>query len=52
MVFQSVLNDIIDGIRRFHESDDETKKEWYSWDPKKKVIFNCNFDLYQARMTN
>ena len=49
---ESVLNGIIDGIRRFHEQDAETKKEWYSRDPQKKVKFNSNFDLYQSRMAN
>ena len=49
---ESVLNGIIDGIRRFHEQDVETKKEWYSRDPQKKVKFNSNFDLYQSRMAN
>ncbi|RVW71093.1 1-aminocyclopropane-1-carboxylate oxidase-like 1 [Vitis vinifera] len=49
---ESVLNDMIDGIRRFHEQDAETKKEYYSRDSQKKVRFNSNFDLYQARMAN
>ncbi|RVW26284.1 1-aminocyclopropane-1-carboxylate oxidase-like 1 [Vitis vinifera] len=49
---ESVLNDMIDGIRRFHEQDAETKKEYYSRDSQKKVRFISNFDLYQARMAN
>ncbi|XP_034686198.1 1-aminocyclopropane-1-carboxylate oxidase homolog 1-like [Vitis riparia] len=49
---ESVLNDMIDGIRRFHEQDAETKKEYYSRDSQNKVRFSSNFDLYQARMAN
>ncbi|XP_024040982.1 1-aminocyclopropane-1-carboxylate oxidase homolog 1 [Citrus clementina] len=44
----SVLNDIKDGIRRFHELDTETKKKLYSRDPTQRVFYNSNFDLYQA----
>ena len=49
---ESVLNAMIDGVRRFHEQDDETKKAWYSRDSQRKVRFSSNFDLYKARMAN
>ena len=49
---ESVLNAMIDGVRGFHEQDDETKKVWYSRDSQTKVRFSSNFDLYKARMAN
>ncbi|GLT99396.1 hypothetical protein SLE2022_168360 [Rubroshorea leprosula] len=49
----STLDGMIDGIRRFHEQDAEVKKETYSRDySSKKVLYNSNFDLYQAPVTN
>ncbi|XP_022760250.1 1-aminocyclopropane-1-carboxylate oxidase homolog 1-like [Durio zibethinus] len=48
----TTLDDTIDGIRRFHEQDTEVKKEIYSRDYTKKVIYNSNLDLYLAEATN
>ncbi|GLT78715.1 hypothetical protein SLA2020_502430 [Shorea laevis] len=49
----STLDGMIDGIRRFHEQDAEVKKEIYSRDySSRKVLYNSNFDLYQAPVTN
>ena len=45
----TVLDEMIDGVRRFHEEDYEIKKEFYTGDGTKSVIYNTNFDLYQAR---
>ncbi|KAE8725920.1 1-aminocyclopropane-1-carboxylate oxidase-like protein 11 [Hibiscus syriacus] len=42
---------MIDGIRRFHEQDSEVKKELYSRDYSKKVVYNSNPDLHRARKT-
>ncbi|KAK9991859.1 hypothetical protein SO802_026844 [Lithocarpus litseifolius] len=47
-----VLDEVIDGIRRFHEQDLEVKKQLYSRDYTQKVIYNSNFDLYQAQAAN
>ncbi|KAJ7979897.1 1-aminocyclopropane-1-carboxylate oxidase-like 1-like [Quillaja saponaria] len=48
-----VLDDMIDGIRRFHEQETEEKKELYSRDfGKKKLLYMSNFDLYQAPAAN
>ncbi|CAI9118217.1 OLC1v1019752C1 [Oldenlandia corymbosa var. corymbosa] len=44
----SVLEGMLDGTRKFHEQDTELKKELYSRDPRKKVRFESNFDLYTA----
>ncbi|KAF5941845.1 hypothetical protein HYC85_019487, partial [Camellia sinensis] len=48
----SIMDDMIDGVRRFHEQDTEVKKQFYSRDVTKKFIYNSNFDLYQAPVSN
>ncbi|KAG5554426.1 hypothetical protein RHGRI_012080 [Rhododendron griersonianum] len=47
-----VMDDMIDGVRRFHEQDTEVKKGFYSRDVTGKFIYNSNFDLYQAPAAN
>ncbi|RVW46722.1 1-aminocyclopropane-1-carboxylate oxidase homolog 1 [Vitis vinifera] len=44
----SVLEEMIDGIRGFHEQDTQMKKEFYTRDFKDKVSFVSNFDLFEA----
>ncbi|XP_059650892.1 1-aminocyclopropane-1-carboxylate oxidase homolog 1-like [Cornus florida] len=44
----SVLDDMIDGICRFNEQDNEEKKKWYTRDFKRKVMFMSNFLLYTS----
>ncbi|KAJ7979899.1 1-aminocyclopropane-1-carboxylate oxidase-like 1-like [Quillaja saponaria] len=48
----SVLEDVKNGIHRFYELDTEVKKEFYTRDPMKAVVYNSNFDLYSAPATN
>ncbi|XP_022151804.1 1-aminocyclopropane-1-carboxylate oxidase homolog 1-like [Momordica charantia] len=48
----SVLEEMKDAVRRFHEQDTEVKKQYYTRDPTKPVIYNSNFDLYSAAATN
>ncbi|KAF5738614.1 1-aminocyclopropane-1-carboxylate oxidase 1-like [Tripterygium wilfordii] len=48
----SVLDEMIDGIRRFHEQDSEVKKEFYCRDFSKRVFYMSNFDLYQSSTAN
>lgn len=48
----SILDEIIQGVRRFHEQDSEVKKQFYSRDVTKNFIYNSNFDLYQAPAAN
>ncbi|XP_065864468.1 1-aminocyclopropane-1-carboxylate oxidase homolog 1-like [Euphorbia lathyris] len=48
----SVLEEMIEGIKRFHEQDTETKKEFYTRDYLKKVIYNTNFDFYSSKSTD
>ncbi|QHO14212.1 hypothetical protein HN51_071600 [Arachis hypogaea] len=49
---KSVLDEMLDGVGRFHEQDSEAKKEFYSRDISKRVYFLTNFDLYTAPSTN
>ncbi|XP_073009630.1 1-aminocyclopropane-1-carboxylate oxidase homolog 1-like [Typha latifolia] len=48
----SVLDEMVEGVRRFFEGDVEVKKEYYTRDTSKKVIHNCNFDLFRAPAAN
>ncbi|KAL2530329.1 1-aminocyclopropane-1-carboxylate oxidase-like protein 1 [Forsythia ovata] len=48
----SIMNQMIDGVRGFHEEETEVKKQYYSRDVTKGFIYNTNFDLYQAPATN
>ncbi|XP_004309371.1 PREDICTED: 1-aminocyclopropane-1-carboxylate oxidase homolog 1-like, partial [Fragaria vesca subsp. vesca] len=48
----NVLDEVIRGIREFHEQDSELKKEFYTRTPGKKVYYHSNYDLYQASSTD
>lgn len=48
----SVLEEMIDGVRRFYEQDTEVKKQWYTRDPTKRFVYNSNFDLYSSPAAN
>nr|XP_009765554.1 PREDICTED: 1-aminocyclopropane-1-carboxylate oxidase homolog 1-like [Nicotiana sylvestris] len=48
---QHVMDEMIEGVKRFNEQSNE-KKEFYSRDNLKKVKFNSNFDLYQSKAAN
>jgi isopenicillin N synthase-like dioxygenase len=47
-----VLDEMLEGIKRFHEAEGELKKKYYTRDASKKMVFNSNFDLYQATAAN
>lgn len=48
----TVLDEMLDGVKKFNEQDIEVKKKWYSRDPTKRVVYNSNFDLYTAPSAN
>ncbi|XP_051129766.1 1-aminocyclopropane-1-carboxylate oxidase homolog 1-like [Andrographis paniculata] len=45
---QSVLDDVINGVREFHEQDLEKKKLFYTRDTSKALRLCCNHDLFKA----
>ncbi|GFP85776.1 deacetoxyvindoline 4-hydroxylase [Phtheirospermum japonicum] len=47
-----IMDRVLEGVRKFHELDIEVKKQYYSRDLLKKVIYNSNFDLHQAPNVN
>ncbi|MED6180904.1 hypothetical protein PIB30_014462 [Stylosanthes scabra] len=49
---ESVLDEMLDGVRRFHEQDVEVKREFYSRDTTKRVFYNTNLNLYTAKEVN
>ena len=48
----AIMEEIKDGVKRFHEQDTEVKKQFYTRDGLKPVVYNSNFDLYSAPSTN
>ena len=48
-----LLEEMKEGVRRFHEQDTEVKKQFYTRDHSSSpVVYNSNFDLYSAPATN
>ncbi|PKI68301.1 1-aminocyclopropane-1-carboxylate oxidase homolog 1-like [Punica granatum] len=47
-----VLEEMKEGVRRFYEQDEEVKKEYYTRDITRKLVYNSNFDLYTASVAN
>lgn len=48
----TVLEEMKNGVRRFFEQGDEVKKQYYTRELEKKVVYNSNFDLYKAPAAN
>ncbi|KAG2267358.1 hypothetical protein Bca52824_061913 [Brassica carinata] len=48
----SVLEEIKDGVVRFHEEDPEVKKSYFSRDFAKTFIYHNNFELYSSSSGN
>ncbi|PIN15583.1 Iron/ascorbate family oxidoreductase [Handroanthus impetiginosus] len=47
-----VLGQMLDGVRKFYEQDAEERKKWYTRDAGRSVVYNSNFDLYNAPAAN
>jgi hypothetical protein len=43
-----VMEDMLEGIRRFHEQDEDMKRPFYTRDSSKNVVYNSNYDLYES----
>ncbi|XP_027118822.1 1-aminocyclopropane-1-carboxylate oxidase homolog 1-like [Coffea arabica] len=43
-----VMEKMMEGIRMFHEQDNEVKKQYYSRDSTRNVLYNSNYDLYES----
>ncbi|CAI9277735.1 unnamed protein product [Lactuca saligna] len=48
----TVMEEMLQGVRRFHEQDVEVKKEFYTRDLSRTVVYNSNFDLYSSPAAN
>ncbi|AES66425.1 putative deacetoxyvindoline 4-hydroxylase [Medicago truncatula] len=48
----NVLEDMKDGVIRFFEQDIEVKKEMYTRDQTRPLVYNSNFDLYSSPALN
>ncbi|XP_058743362.1 1-aminocyclopropane-1-carboxylate oxidase homolog 12-like [Vicia villosa] len=48
----TVLEEMKDGVKRFHEQDIEVKKGFYTRDQNKSFIYNSNFDIYSSPALN
>ncbi|TMW95744.1 hypothetical protein EJD97_008393 [Solanum chilense] len=51
-VLCDVMEEMIRGVCSFHEQDADIKKQWYTREFTKRVVYNSNFDLYNAPATN
>ncbi|KAH7843888.1 hypothetical protein Vadar_021814 [Vaccinium darrowii] len=51
-IAKHVLDDMINGVRRYHEQDTEVKKGFYSRDHTRRFLYRSNFDLFEAPTAN
>ncbi|GMH19959.1 hypothetical protein Nepgr_021800 [Nepenthes gracilis] len=47
-----LLDEMLDGVRRFFDQDTEVKKQYYTREQSKKLVYNSNFDLYNGSAVN
>lgn len=47
-----ILESMIEGVRRFHEQDEDVKKEFYTRDRSRPVRYDSNYDLYRSKVAN
>lgn len=48
----TILEEIKEGVRRFHEEDPEIKKQYFAKDFNKRFAYNTNFDIYHSSPMN
>ena len=48
----TIIEEMVEGVRRFHEQPQEVKMEWYSRDTKQPVRYYCNGDLHVSNAAN
>ncbi|KMT16653.1 hypothetical protein BVRB_3g049390 [Beta vulgaris subsp. vulgaris] len=51
-ISMEVLNNMLQGIRMFHEQNAEVKKKFYTRERGKRVLYSSNYDLYFSRFAN
>ncbi|KAL4637879.1 hypothetical protein ACB092_03G109500 [Castanea dentata] len=51
-ISEDVMDEMMKGIRRFHEQPTEVKREYYSRDATKNVTYMSNFHLFKAKAAN
>ncbi|MED6194151.1 hypothetical protein PIB30_025879 [Stylosanthes scabra] len=49
---KEIIDEMIEGVRGFHEQPHDLKKEYYSRDRSRKVRYNSSFDLYESKVAN
>lgn len=49
---EHILEDMVEGVRMFHEQPNEVKSQYYTRDITKNVVYTSNFDLFSAPATN
>ncbi|KAI3700727.1 hypothetical protein L2E82_45365 [Cichorium intybus] len=48
----SIMDEVLQGVRRFLEQDVEVRKRFYTRDNVRPVVYNSNFDLYTSPAAN
>ncbi|KAK6145968.1 hypothetical protein DH2020_019837 [Rehmannia glutinosa] len=48
----NILEEMLDGVRKFNEQETEIKKQYYTRDLEKKFKYNSNFDLFSSPAAN
>ncbi|XP_062109307.1 1-aminocyclopropane-1-carboxylate oxidase homolog 1-like [Humulus lupulus] len=52
-ISSNTLDEMISGVRRFHDQDPELRMKFYAREESSnKLMYNTNFDLYQASVAN